>query len=93
MRENLFQSANEQKCINTINANYISITVKKSQVKSRLYFLLGFFFRAFIPGKRDDLGIIVPGLFPEDRSYEESQVCPIFFFFVSSFFIVFKVQD
>lgn len=74
MRENLLQSVYEPKCINAINATYISIAVEESQVKTRFYFLLGFFFRIFIPGKRDDLGIIIPGLFPEDRSYEESKV-------------------
>lgn len=58
-----------------LGETYIAVTVKESQVQpTRLEFLFGILFFLRPPGNGNDLGVITPGLFPQNRSQKQSQV-------------------
>lgn len=75
MRKNLYLSTTEFKELLILCETYISVTVEESKVQpTGLKFLLSFLLFLRPPGNGNDLRVIAPGLFPQNRSQKQSQV-------------------
>lgn len=75
VRKDLYLSTTEFKELLILCETYISVTVEESKIQTtRLELLPGILFFLRPPGNGNDLGVIAPRFFPQNRSQKQSQV-------------------